>query len=67
MTRQVNSNSLADCLDVKEPENKNDTLSKHVVSDEVLDLISKIPNRVGVVTFERKLVLETNVLGVQSA
>ena len=67
MTRQVNSNSLADCLGMKEPENKKDTLSKHVVSDEVLDLISKIPNRIGVVTFERKLVLETNVLGVQSA
>jgi hypothetical protein len=52
---------------MKEPENKNDTLSKHVVSDEVLDLISKIPNRVGVVTFERKLVLEKNVLEAQSA
>ena len=67
MTRKVHSNSLAECLGMKEPENKNDTLSKHVVSDEVLDLISKIPNRIGVVTFERKLVLEKTVLEAQSA
>jgi hypothetical protein len=67
MTRQVNSHSLADCFGVDESKNKDDTLSKHVVSDEVLDLIAKIPNRVGVVTFETKFVLKKTVLEAQSA
>ena len=65
MTKQVHSNSLADCLGQDEQENKD--MPKSVVSAEVQDLISKIPNRIGVTVCERKLVLEKNVLEVQSA
>ncbi len=67
MVKQIHPHSLTDCLGLDESKNKDDTLSKHVVSDEVLDLIAKIPNRVGVVTFETKFVLKKTVLEAQSA
>ena len=60
MTRQVNSHSLADCLELDE--SKNLETPKHIVSNEVSDLISKIPNRVGPVKFQKWLVLEEKVL-----
>ena len=60
MTKQVHSNSLADCLGQDEHENKD--LPKSAVSAEVQDLISKIPNRVGPVKFQKWLVLEEKVL-----
>jgi len=65
MTKQVHSNSLADYLGQDEHENKD--MPKSAVSAEVQDLISKIPNRTDVTVCERKLVLEKNVLEVQSA
>jgi len=65
MTKQVHSNSLADCLGQKEPENKE--TEKRVVSPEVQDFIAKIPYRVGHVAFERMLVSEKKVLEVKSA
>ena len=65
MVKQVHSNSLADCLGQKEPENKE--TEKRVVSPEVQDFIAKIPYRVGHVAFERMLVSEKKVLEVKSA
>ena len=65
MTKQVHSNSLADCFEI-DPSEKLE-ITKTAVSAEVKDLISKIPNRTGVTVCERKLVLEKNVLEVQSA
>ena len=59
MTKQVHSNSLADCLGQDETENKE--TEKRVVSPEVQDFIAKIPYRVGHVAFERMLVSEKKV------
>jgi len=68
MTRQVNSHSLADCLGLDESKNKEDTLSNHIISEETLDLIAKIPKRTGVlIAARRKLVSEKKVLEAQSA
>jgi hypothetical protein len=59
LVKQIHPHSLTDCLGLDESKNKDDTLSKHVVSDEVLDLIAKIPKRTGVlIAVERKLVSE---------
>jgi len=65
MTRQVNSHSLADCLELDE--SKNLETPKYIVSNEVSDLISKIPNRVGPVEFQKWLVLEEKVMETLSA
>lgn len=65
MTKQVHSNSLADCMGSKKFENKE--MSKSAVSAEIEDLISKIPNRTGVTVCERKLTLEKKVSAVQYA
>ena len=65
MTKQVHSNSLADCLG--QDEHENNDVPKSAVSAEVQDLISKIPNRVGPVKFQKWLVLEEKVLETISA
>ena len=64
MIKQVHPNSLAECLGLDKSENK--VTPKRVISPEVLSLISKIPNRVGVVVFERKTVVKKKILKVQS-
>ncbi len=60
MTKQVHSNSLADCFEIVPSEKLE--ISKTAVSAEVKDLNSKIPNRVGPVKFQKWLVLEEKVL-----
>ena len=68
MTRQVNPHSLADCLELNESKNKEDTLSNHIVSEETLDLIANIPKRTStLIAVKRKLVSEKKVLEAQSA
>ena len=62
MIKQVHSNSLADCLG--QDDSKNSVMSKPVLSYEVQNLISKIPNRVGPVEFKRCPVQEQKVLEV---
>ena len=68
MAKQIHPHSLAECLGLDEFKNKEDILSNHIVSEETLDLIAKIPKRTGVlIAARRKLVSEKKVLEAQSA
>jgi len=62
MTKQVHSNSLADCLDSQDSK-KIMMVTKLTVSTEVIDLISKIKNRSNVTENKTELVLEIKVSG----
>ena len=62
MTKQVHSNSLADCLDPQDSK-KIMMVTKLTVSTEVKDLISKIKNRSNVTENKTELVLEIKVSG----
>lgn len=65
MTKQIHEFSLEEILCPNEIKNKEESIAVHVVSDEVQNLISKIPQRVGIVAFERKIVVQKHILEIK--
>ena len=61
MTKQVHKYSLEEILYPNEIKNKEESIPICIISDEVQNLISKIPQRVGIVAFERKIVIQKHI------
>ncbi len=60
MTKQVNQFSLEEILCTNEIKNKEDE-KEEIVSEEIKNFLSNIPNRIGVVIFENQIIAENIV------
>jgi len=64
MTRQVNQFSLEEILCPNEIKNKEDEKEK-LVSEEVRDLLSKVSKTIGIITFEKEIILEKSISEIE--
>jgi len=61
MTKQVHKFSLEEILYPNEIKNKEDVKKEEPISEEVKDLLSKVSKTIGIIAFEKEIVLEKNI------
>ncbi len=64
MTKQVNQFSLEEILCPNEIKNKEDEKEK-LVSEDVRDLLSKVSKTIGIITFEKEIILEKSISEIE--